>query len=520
MKRRIQTALLAYLLLIACLCSGMTSCQNGDVPSETQSENMGELPPEEQIIVKNSNPLQKYFMSNPLGVTGIGDPVVLYDNGMYYMYATSIGVGFKVWKTANPSSWTSAGIAYQKSSTTFGEINYWAPEVYKHNGSYYLFYSALYKTASGKDRYAIGCAKADSPEGPFVDIVPGKAIFAPDYSVIDANVLFDKSGKIYLYYSRDCSENVVNGKHTSQIWGVELAPDFKSVIGEPVLLTTPDVTWELASGGTLWNEGPCVFERNGIYYLMYSGGFYGNNTYSVGCAESDSPLGPFKKYKNNPVLKGDGKYVSGSGHNSYFMSPDGTEMYAVYHSHTNPAEGGGNRQLCIDKITFDEDGKLSVNGPTFFSVPIPSGTAGVYTIQPDAFTLTAQEGVKTQKGSAEEAANGILKASVDRVSGDCWILKPGDAGIRLDLKEPADLNYVALYGDPNHNSMPKSVTMVINGIYRIENVAFSDNFEPTLFSFRNLPDGVKVSSLTFYFTFEGDNDSVAIKEIIPVANAS
>ena len=96
----------------------------------------------------------------------------------------------------------------------------------------------------------------------------------------------------------------------------------------------------------------------------------------------------------------------------------------------------------------------------------------------------------------------------------------GDAGIRLDLKEPADLNYVALYGDPNHNSMPKSVTMVINGTYRIENVAFSDNFEPTLFSFRNLPEGVKVSSLTFYFTFEGDNDSVAIKEIIPVANAS
>ena len=146
MKRRIQTALLAYLLLIACLCSGMTSCQNDDVPSETQSENMGELPPEEQIIVKNSNPLQKYFMSNPLGVTGIGDPVVLYDNGMYYMYATSIGVGFKVWKTANPSSWTSAGIAYQKSSTTFGEINYCLAPVRVNNN---LSLLCPYDTAKG-----------------------------------------------------------------------------------------------------------------------------------------------------------------------------------------------------------------------------------------------------------------------------------------------------------------------------------------------------------------------------------
>ena len=514
LRRRLSVG---ALLCVLCLLFFAASCQNG--ANDTETKTIEELSPEEQIIVKNSSPLKKYFMSNPLGVTGIGDPMILYDNGAYYLYATSIGVGFKAWKSTNASSWTSIGNVFQKSSTTFGEINYWAPEVYKHNGRYYLFYSALHKVG-GKNRYAIGCAASDSPEGPFTDIMPGKPIYAPDYSVIDANVLFDKSGKIYLYYSKDCSENIVNGKHVSQIYGVELAKDFKSVIGEPVLISTPDASWETSTGNTMWNEGPCVFERNGVYYLLYSGGFYGNNSYSVGCAVSDSPLGTYKKYKTNPVLKGDGTYVSGSGHNNYFFSPDGTEMYAVYHSHTNPAEGGGDRQLCIDRILFDDKNQLSVNGPTFFSIPIPSGTAGVQTVARDRFALSVPDGVKTVRGSTDKATNGIIKANVGRVSGDCWIVEPGQNGIGIRFTEPMDLNYIALYGDPNHTSRPESVTLVINGRYRIEDVPFSDSYEPTLFSFRNLPEGETVSSLTFCFRFDGQNDSVAIKEIVPVANLS
>ncbi len=468
----------------------------------------------EPIQIKNSNIFGYYSMKNPLGVKELGDPFILYDEGYYYMYATSIGTGFKVWKTSNPTSWSSAGVAYSKSPSSFGEINYWAPEVYKYNGKYYMFYSAQYTLDNGKTRMAIGCASSESPTGPFTDMVPKKPLFSPDYSVIDANVLFDKSGKIYLYYARDCSDNIINGKHISQIYGVELSPDFKGVIGEPVLLATPTDSWETASGNYMWNEGPCVFERNGKYYMMYSANYYEDSNYSVGCAVSDSPLGEYKKYKNNPVLKGDGKKVSGSGHNNIFSSPDGTELYTVYHSHTDPSAGGGNRQLCIDKVVFDEKGILSINGPTVFSIPIPSGTAGTTVIKHNDFTVSGD--VKTVKGGADEAHNGILKPSIDRLSNDCWLIKPEGNPIKLEFNEAVALEYISLYIDECHDSYPSRISLVIDGKYVISDVECKKTAEPTVFSFRNLPEGTKIEVLEFYFSFDDDNDSLAVKEIIPV----
>ncbi len=507
-RKKAVSACLAAVFVLSCILAGCSGNGDGTQTSEI------ELPPEEQTVIENTTPYAKHIMKNPLGVTGIGDPFILYSNVAYYMYATSLGTGFKVWKSTDARRWSNVGVAYQKSGTSFGNTNYWAPEVYSYNGKYYLFYSAQYNKDGGGTSYAIGCAVSDSPTGPFTDIIPGKPVYNPGYAVIDANVLFDKSGKIYLYYSRDCSENVVSGRNTSQIYGIELAADLKSVIGEPVLVSTPDAAWETVTGNTVWNEGPCVFERDGIYYLMYSAGCYADNSYSVGYATSDSPLGTYTKNKSNPILKGDGTKVSGSGHNNYFMSPDGTEMYAVYHSHTNPAEGGGNRQLCIDKIVFGEDGSLSVNGPTFFSRPVPSGTLGTYILKPDEYVLSAGDGVISVKGSIKKAANGILQATVGRVAGDAWTFSPSGSYIRMALKSPGNLSYVALYGDPNNKKQPGTVTAVINGIYRIENVAWSADYEPTIIGFGNLPEGTNISKIDFYFDFGGGDGNLALKEII------
>jgi GH43 family beta-xylosidase len=55
---------------------------------------------------------------------------------------------------------------------------------------------------------------------------------------------------------------------------------------------------------------------------------------SVGYATSKSPLGPFKKSDDNPILAKNvdkGGIVTGTGHNSITYSPDGKEMFCVYH---------------------------------------------------------------------------------------------------------------------------------------------------------------------------------------------
>jgi GH43 family beta-xylosidase len=307
---------------------------------------------------------------NPLNIQQIGDPFVLKaSNGTYYCYATSaINIGYKAWSSEDLVHWKEEGFVYEKNEQSWGFKQFWAPEVVEHHGRFYMYYTARW---SLKDSLRIGVAVADHPAGPFVDVLV-QPLFDFGYAAIDANVWIEDDGSKYLYYSRDCSENVVDGKHESHIYGIELADDMVSVVGEPVLLIQPDQQWEQKSGPDwFWNEGPFVFKRSGFYYLMYSANFFSGRDYAVGYAVSNNPLGPFVKYEYNPVLASKEETVSGSGHNSVTLSPDGKEWFIVYHTHTDPVKGGGDRQLCIDRMGFREDGSIYVHGPTVTDQPAP-----------------------------------------------------------------------------------------------------------------------------------------------------
>src|SRR5690606_35175752 len=94
---------------------------------------------------------------------------------------------------------------------------------------------------------------------------------------------------------------------------------------------------------------------------MYSANNFDGQNYAVGYATSKSPLGPFVKAANNPVLQKHGR-VTGTGHNSITMSPDGKDMLCVYHGRTKAT--GHERLVFIDKMEVRKDGKLVVYGPT------------------------------------------------------------------------------------------------------------------------------------------------------------
>ena len=159
---------------------------------------------------------------------------------------------------------------------------------------------------------------------------------------------------------RDCSENLVDGVHTSQIYGGEVDPKTFAFKGDPVLLTTPDVPWETQHDPEWrWNEGPALRKQNGRYYLNYSVNFYASLEYSVACAESASPLGPFKKYENNPILRYRENDFSGPGHNAFFTAADGT-LWTAFHIHTDYEKRGGDRRACFAKVGFDENGKMKI----------------------------------------------------------------------------------------------------------------------------------------------------------------
>jgi GH43 family beta-xylosidase len=307
---------------------------------------------------------------NPISIKNIGDPFVLRAlDGKYYCYASSAADGFKAWSSNDLVHWMDIGYVYKRNDASWGESDFWAPEVVFYNGKYFMHYSARW----GKNQsLRLGVATADSPAGPFVDVF-NRPMFDFGYAAIDGHVLFDDDGRKYFYYSRDCSENVVDGRHESHLYVAELNEDLTSLKGESCLITKPEQEWELRSGPEwLWNEGPFVLKHNHKYYLMYSANFYASRDYSVGYAVAASPLGPFTKATHNPILFSPNREISGPGHNSVIASPDGGELFIVYHTHTDPDHPSGDRQVCIDRMGFREDGSLYVTGPTNTPQKIPS----------------------------------------------------------------------------------------------------------------------------------------------------
>ena len=122
-----------------------------------------------------------------------------------------------------------------------------------------------------------------------------------------------------------------------------------------------------------WTEGSVSFKKGGTYYLMYSANNFEGQYYAIGYATATSPLGPYKKAANNPVLQKNndkGGEVSGTGHNSITYSPDGKEMFCVYHGRT--AKTGNERVVFIDRMTV-KDGIITIAGPTTTAQKIPSG---------------------------------------------------------------------------------------------------------------------------------------------------
>lgn len=366
------------------------------------------------VLLWHSSPAQmpqlptSTTFSNPLAVE-FGDPYVLHTKDMYYMYGTGAGAdkGFVAYSSRDMVNWKREGQVYfHNNQRGWSDPNakwggaYWAPEVYEVKGKYYLFYSAQWQVnpTHEEENFRIGVAVADKPTGPFIDLA-NHPLFDPGYPIIDANVFIDTNGKAYLYYSRCCYKHPINSEvadlarrkgwfkeiEESWVYGVELKADFSGVIGQPVLLLRPPVklsdrqaAWESRSVtahevNRRWTEGSVTFKKDNIYYMMYSANYFGGQYYAIGYATARSPLGPYTKAANNPVLQKNtatGGSVTGTGHNSIAYSPDGKEMFCVYHART--AKTGDERVVCLDRMQV-ANGVIRIVGPTTTPQKFPSG---------------------------------------------------------------------------------------------------------------------------------------------------
>lgn len=290
------------------------------------------------------------------------DPEVLYSNKTrkYYIYPTTDGItdwgsrSFKAFSSDDLVHWNEENVILDLKDVAWAKKNAWAPSIIEKrqkNGTYKFYY---YYTA-GKQ---IGVAVSDSPTGPFVD--SGKPLINKTLPLgmkrgqnIDPDVFTDPvSGKTYLYW----------GNYYMAV--CELNEDMVSV--------KPGSTRILIDNDKYYSEATYVFYRKGWYYFLWSKNDTRSVDYEVRYVRTKSPTGPVDASKSKVILsKRPEKGIYATGHCSVVKVADKEDEWRiVYHRFCFPygvtlgKEAGFHREVCIDKLEFDEEGNIIPVVPT------------------------------------------------------------------------------------------------------------------------------------------------------------
>lgn len=287
------------------------------------------------------------------------DPDVLYaaKTGKYYIYPTSDGFAgwsgsyFKCFSSPDLVRWKEEGkVLDLGTDVTWAHTKAWAPCIIERKeGDGYKYY--YYYTAEQK----IGLAVGDDPAGPFHDIghplIDKRPPGVNRGQEIDPEVFHDPvSDKYFLYWG--------NGYMAVS----ELSADMRSLKEGTFKVITPDATFR---------EGTTVFYRNGKYYFLWSENDTRSEDYRVRYGTADAPAGPIKVPANNLVIAKDtAAGIYATGHNSIIQVPGKDEWYIVYHRFNYPngirwgRAAGYSREVCIDRLYFNEDGSIRQVTPT------------------------------------------------------------------------------------------------------------------------------------------------------------
>lgn len=293
---------------------------------------------------KNAQNPQKNS-GNPLFEGWYADPEVRVFAEKYWIYPTfSAKYGQQVFLDAFSSSdlatWEKHPRILDTAAVKWANRAMWAPSIVEKNGKYYLFFGAN-DIQNDFEKGGIGVAVADNPAGPFRDYLRKPLVdkFHNGAQPIDQFVFKDANGQFYLLYGgwRHCNIARLNDDFTG-------------------FLPFPDGTVfkEITPEGYV--EGSFMFIRNGKYYFMWSEGGWTGPDYSVAYAVADSPLGPFERI--GKVLQQDPKIATGAGHHSVLQIPKKDEWYIVYHRRPLTETDGNSRQVCIERLFFDEKGLI------------------------------------------------------------------------------------------------------------------------------------------------------------------
>jgi arabinan endo-1,5-alpha-L-arabinosidase len=299
--------------------------------------------------------------TNPVYDEDFPDPTVIRaSDGFFYAYATQALVAGKtlniqVARSRDLTRWEHLGDALPLKPVWANQTQkFWAPHVSQHGDTFYMYYSADPNTLTG---LCLAVATAKNPQGPFTDIGQplqcGKSFVNIDPMAYDD----PRTGKRLLYW----------GSGFEPLRVQELAADRVSFKrgSRPREVVFPIKTEDPANYQRLV-EGAWVTERDGFYYLFFSGdNCCGDKAhYAVMVARSRSAEGPFETLAaatgepQSVILELNTRFIA-PGHNSVIRDAAGDD-WIIYHaidvSKRNMEAIAGDRDvrriMLIDRLVY------------------------------------------------------------------------------------------------------------------------------------------------------------------------
>lgn len=312
------------------------------------------------------------------------DPAPLVHEGVCYVYTSHdedklvnnffTMNDWRCYSSKDMVNWTDHGSPLSYKDFTWARGDAWAGQCIYRNGKFY-YYVPVNRKGAGM---AVGVAVSDKPEGPFKDPI-GKPLVFSGHGDIDPTVFIDDDGQAYLYWGNP------------NLYYVKLNEDMISYSGEinKVTLTTENFGVRTKDDRpTSYEEGPWLFKRNGLYYMIFAGGPISEHiAYSTG----PSVTGPWT-YRGIIMPTQGASFTNHPGICDYRGN-----SYFFYHNGALPGGQGFHRSVCVEKFQYSDDGTIPTINMTKEGAPQISHLTPYNTVQ--AETICWASGIRTEQCS-------------------------------------------------------------------------------------------------------------------------
>ncbi|RKH36959.1 glycoside hydrolase family 43 protein [Corallococcus sicarius] len=342
-------------LLGSTLCAALVGCggEPGSEPAPTPT------PRQQELVDDNARTLL---------VPGLADPDVYKENDdLFFLSGTGNGwllpiyesndlATFRFKRDYNPS----------QADPTYDYCFLWAPDLNKSNGAYQLHFSA-HRVPNGA-----ACPPAGQDVTTFVATAPDLNFNFGAPQPIHANTTWPRTSTATGCLPQGCNRNIridsATFNDTAARWffyvwfdrGNNIASFNTAAPGTvynhlgPAVFATPAHEEGI-------NEAPEVFKRNGLYYMLFSGGWY-NSQYAMYYVMGDSipqlTRARAVRRLSQPLKNSAGRLVQSHGHNAIVERRG--EYFNIFHVGAFDTAGNlTSRSTYRQRVTFKSDGAMT-----------------------------------------------------------------------------------------------------------------------------------------------------------------